>query len=120
MGEWPSQAVNDFRGRRLPEPATPCGYAALIDAYDLSLPLPPRLAAIAERHHPGAPHGNGHGRSTSTGLLQLAARPPEREGGLPIALEARIARPGGEPWVAASGGKSERGNLSIRARHRVP
>lgn len=54
MGEWPSQAVNDFRGRRLPEPATPCGYAALIDAYDLSLPLPPRLAAIAERHHPAS------------------------------------------------------------------
>jgi hypothetical protein len=40
MGEWPSQAVNDFRGRRLPEPATPSGYAALITAYDLSLPLP--------------------------------------------------------------------------------
>lgn len=54
MGEWPSQAVNDFRGRRLPEPATPCGYAALIAAYDLSLPLPPRLAAIAERHHPAS------------------------------------------------------------------
>jgi len=52
MSEWPSQAVNDFRGLRLPEPATPCGYAALIAAYNLSLPLPPRLAAIAERHHP--------------------------------------------------------------------
>jgi len=52
MGEWPSQAVMDFRGRRLPEPATPIGYAAIIEAYDLSLPLPPRLAAVAERHHP--------------------------------------------------------------------
>src|SRR5579859_113297 len=52
MGDWPSQVVTDFRGRRLPEPATPIGYAALIDAFDLSVPLPPRLAAIAKRHHP--------------------------------------------------------------------
>lgn len=54
MGEWPSQAVNNFRTRALPEPATPVGYAALMAAYDLALPLPPRLAAIAERHHPVA------------------------------------------------------------------
>ena len=54
MGDWPSQAVTDFHGRRLPEPATPIGYAALIAAYDLSVPLPPRLAAIAARHHPVA------------------------------------------------------------------
>lgn len=54
MGEWPSQPVNNFRGRPLPERATPVGYAALIAAYDLALPLPPRLAAIAERHHPVA------------------------------------------------------------------
>ncbi|WP_334185932.1 hypothetical protein [Novosphingobium sp.] len=54
MGEWPSQAVMDFRGRRLPEPAIPQGYAALIAKYDLSLPLPPHLAAIAERHHPAS------------------------------------------------------------------
>lgn len=52
MSEWPSQPVTDFRGRRLPEPATPQGYAALIAHYDLALPLPPHLAAIAERHHP--------------------------------------------------------------------
>ena len=54
MGDWPSQAVTDFHGRRLPEPATPIGYAALIAAYDLPVPLPPRLAAIATRHHPVA------------------------------------------------------------------
>lgn len=54
MGEWPSRAVNDFHGRALPEPGTPVGYAALIAAYDLRLPLPPRLTAIAERHHPAA------------------------------------------------------------------
>jgi len=52
MRDWISQSVNHFHGRRLPESATPMGYAALIDRYALSVPLPPRLAAIAERHHP--------------------------------------------------------------------
>jgi hypothetical protein len=52
MSEWPSQPVNEFRGRALPEKGTPVGYAALIAAYDLALPLPPHLTAIAERHHP--------------------------------------------------------------------
>src|SRR6266436_3850231 len=52
MGEWPSQTVNHFRGRALPEPGRPAGYAALIDRFDLALPLPRRLTSIAERHHP--------------------------------------------------------------------
>lgn len=52
MGEWSSQPVNDFRGCTLPEPAIPVGYAALIECFDLSVPLPPTLAAIAGRHHP--------------------------------------------------------------------
>lgn len=52
MSEWPSQSVTSFRGRALPELAIPVGYAALIAAFDLPLPLPPRLAAIADRHHP--------------------------------------------------------------------
>ena len=52
MGEWPSQTVNHFHGRPLPEPAIPAGYAALIDRFDLALPLPRQLTAIAERHHP--------------------------------------------------------------------
>ena len=30
--------------------ATPAGYAALIGAYDLSVPLPRTLSAIGERH----------------------------------------------------------------------
>lgn len=52
MREWLSQPVTDFRGRMLAEPGTPVGYAAIIDRYKLRLPLPARLAAIAERHHP--------------------------------------------------------------------
>jgi len=52
MGEWLSRPVMDFRGTSLPEAAIPAGYAALIHRYDLQLPLPPVLAAIARRHHP--------------------------------------------------------------------
>lgn len=54
MGEWPSQPVTDFHGRPLAEPGTPVGYAAVIERYGLRLPLPARLTAIAERHHPQA------------------------------------------------------------------
>jgi len=36
--------------RRLPETATPAGYAALVHAYRLSVPLPRTLTAIGERH----------------------------------------------------------------------
>lgn len=39
-----------FHGRRLPERATPAGYAALIDAYDLHVPWPRTVTAIGERH----------------------------------------------------------------------
>jgi len=36
----------------LPEQATPAGYAALVERFELAVPLPPLLTAIAERHHP--------------------------------------------------------------------
>lgn len=57
-----------FRGRSLPEPGVPVGYAALIDRYDLQLPLPPRLSAIAGRHHP---------RSTSAWQLWTPRHRPQ-------------------------------------------
>lgn len=44
--------VSSFRGRALPQPAIPVGYAALIDRYDLRVPLPPRLSAIVDRFRP--------------------------------------------------------------------
>lgn len=39
-----------FQERRLPEMAAPAGYAALIDAFRLPVPLPRTLTAIGERH----------------------------------------------------------------------
>ncbi len=45
-----SGPVTVFHERRLPERATPAGYAALIDAYDLTIPLPRTLSAIGEHH----------------------------------------------------------------------
>lgn len=39
-----------FHEKRLPERATPVGYAALIDTYDLKVPWPRTLSAISERH----------------------------------------------------------------------
>ncbi len=45
-----SGAVTVFHERRLPEKATPAGYAALIDAYNLKVPWPRIVSAIGERH----------------------------------------------------------------------
>ncbi|HEX7062129.1 MAG TPA: Fic family protein [Woeseiaceae bacterium] len=45
-----SGPVSVFHGRRLPEEATPAGYAALIDASHLRVPVPLTLAAIGRRH----------------------------------------------------------------------
>lgn len=45
-----SGSVSVFHGRVLPEPATPAGYAALIDAYSLRVPHPRTLSAIASHH----------------------------------------------------------------------
>jgi len=56
MSERKHTQVNVFHGRRLPEPGTPAGYAALINRYELRVPLPPRLAAVAERSRPRSTH----------------------------------------------------------------
>ena len=45
-----SEPVIVFQERRLPERAKPAGYAALIEAYDLSVPLPIKLSAIGAHH----------------------------------------------------------------------
>jgi hypothetical protein len=45
-----SGPVTVFHERRLPEQGKPAGYAALIDAYNLSVPFPLTLSAIGRRH----------------------------------------------------------------------
>lgn len=45
-----SDLVIVFHERWLPERATPAGYAALIDSYDLKVPIPNTLSAIGQRH----------------------------------------------------------------------
>jgi len=45
-----SGPVTVFHEKRLPEQAKPAGYAALIDAYGLQVPLPLTLSAISTRH----------------------------------------------------------------------
>jgi Fic family protein len=48
------QPLEEFRGAKLPEPAILAGYSALIDQHDLSIPLPPYLAAIGMRRNPAS------------------------------------------------------------------
>ncbi|HEY8518466.1 MAG TPA: Fic family protein [Gammaproteobacteria bacterium] len=45
-----SEPVSVFQGRRLPEPAFPAGYAALLTAFGLEVPLPRTLAATSPHH----------------------------------------------------------------------
>jgi len=45
-----SGSVTIFQEKRLPEKVVLAGYAALIDAYDLKVPLPRTLSAIGEKH----------------------------------------------------------------------
>ena len=42
--------VSVFLQRRMPETAKPVGYGALIDAFDLKVPVPIKLVAIGARH----------------------------------------------------------------------
>ena len=80
MGDWLSQPVNHFHGRPVPEPAVPAGYAALRERFELAVPAPPRLSAIAERHHPIS--------NSSWQLLTPRHRPPDTlEGQLVFALK---------------------------------
>lgn len=54
LGEWPKTPVGDFMGRLMPERGIPTGYAALVQRYNLTAVLPPRLTALAMRHHPSS------------------------------------------------------------------
>ncbi len=75
-----SGPVTVFRERRLPVRATPAGYAALIEAYGVVVPLPRTLSATGERH-----------RTTEQAgwriLTPRHAPPPNIEGHLTFALK---------------------------------
>jgi hypothetical protein len=46
-----SRSINVFHGRQLPESETfLAGYSALVDVFELKVPLPERLAAISHQH----------------------------------------------------------------------
>jgi hypothetical protein len=49
--------VTGFHQQTLPEKATPAGYAALIDAFSLRVPLPRTLSATGEHHRVRNEHG---------------------------------------------------------------
>ena len=65
-----------FHERRLPVKAIPAGYAALIDAYSLKVPLPrtlsaQQLASIRKSVVRGSPLGNAEWQATTAKLLGL-------------------------------------------------
>lgn len=45
-----SQKINVFHGRTAPEPGNLVGYGAIIEAYELPVPMPQRLAIISQKH----------------------------------------------------------------------
>ena len=67
-GEWSLALVPDYAGRPLPEPGVPAGYASIIRHFALQTPLPPRMTALAARHHP---------RSTPDWLMLTPRHRPE-------------------------------------------
>ncbi len=75
-----SGPVTVFQERVLPERATPAGYAALIDAYGLKVPLPRTLSATSEHHRVR----NEKGWRI---LTPRHAPPPTLEGHLTFALK---------------------------------
>ncbi|MGQ0712676.1 MAG: Fic family protein [Gemmatimonadaceae bacterium] len=50
MADKNSEVARVFQGRPTPVPGRPVGYAALVGRHGLRVPLPPRLAIIADRH----------------------------------------------------------------------
>lgn len=45
-----SEEVSVFQEKHLPEKAILAGYSALINAYDLAVPLPCKMSAMGARH----------------------------------------------------------------------
>jgi hypothetical protein len=103
MSERKSSAVNGYHGRRLPFPAVPAGYTALRERYELAVPLPRRLAFVAEgrRRHESADllilPGSHAPEATLAGHLQFALKWE----GLDLAVLRRLFGVVGPEAVAA-------------------
>ncbi|MFZ4604285.1 MAG: Fic family protein [Caulobacterales bacterium] len=104
------QPVGEFRGLRLPEAAVLAGYSALIEQFDLQLPLPRRLAAIGTRR---APASSEHwriltNRQAVPGALGEHLEFAFRHEGVNLsvlsALFARIDTRDLEVWISATPG----------------
>ena len=97
MGEANSHTVTASRGPALPEPARPVGYSALIERYRLEIPLPPRMAAAAARHHPVSTQAwqlftpRHMPQDTLTGQLEFALGPAPNDRRALRALAGRVA-----------------------------
>lgn len=101
-----SRAVSIFHGRALPErEALLVGYAALIEAYELSVPLPERLALVSHQHRRydteiWAVYTPRHmPEDTLAGHLAFALRYEGVELAVLHALFARIGSSEIEAWV---------------------
>src|SRR5580704_16229645 len=82
-----SGPVTIFQESVLPERATPAGYAALIDAYHLKVPLPRTLSATGEHHR--IVHENGWRILTPRHKPHANLR-PEIRGARPCGPEAVV------------------------------
>jgi len=102
--------VSEFRGLRLPEPAILAGYSALIEQFDLQLPLPRRLSAIGARRAPSASERwliltNRQAVPGSLGEnLEFAFRHEGVNLSVLSALFARIDTRDLEAWISATPG----------------
>ncbi len=107
--------ASELRGVRLPEPATLAGYSALIQQYNLQMPLPRQLTAIGARRTPTA---EGRWRlvtnrlaipTTLGGHLEFALKHEGVDLSVLSALFGVAPKAELETWISASpGGASTR------------
>jgi Fic family protein len=109
------QPVAELRAMRLPEPAMLAGYSALIDRYDLQLPLPRQLAAIGTRRNPASSDRwrlftSRQAVPTSLGeQLEFALKHEGLNLSVLSALFAAVPKKDFEAWIStAPGGASTR------------
>ena len=115
-----SGPVTVFHERPLPERATPAGYAALIDAFGLRVPLPRTLSAVSEHHR----IRNEDGwriltpRHAPTADLEGHLTFALKYEGLDLAVLKRLFAHGGS--AADRSARAREADRQLRAAHLVP